>query len=58
MSPEEALAKAKEIVSQSDDPTDPAETHPKLDDLLCEVLRSLGYNKLVDYYFAIDRWFE
>ena len=58
MTDEEALEMAKKIVSESKDPNDPAETHPKLDDVLCFVLDSLGYKKLVEYYQGHTRWFE
>ena len=33
------------------------ETHGKADDILCEVLRKLGYNRLVELYEKIDKWY-
>jgi hypothetical protein len=56
MTQDEALEKMREIVEGTHD--DPESTHPDLDDVLCAVLRSLGYDKLIDYYEAQERWFS
>ena len=31
--------------------------HIKADDILCDFLNSLGYDKVVDVYNEIDKWF-
>ena len=56
----EALERARKIVAKNTvgGEYEPDGGHPELDDLLCDVLRSLGYGELVDFYLAQDRWFE
>jgi hypothetical protein len=56
LTPEQALEKAEKIIKEGND--DPAKIHPELDDLLCELLRPLGYGKLIDLYYEQERWFE
>lgn len=56
MTPDEVLEQAEEIIALFDD--DPSKVHPMLDDLLCAVLRSLGYERLVNLYQEQERWFE
>jgi len=61
MTPEEALAKAKEIVEGKNKAGNwclEVEGHQDLDDLLCEILVSLGYGDLVEFYKKQERWFE
>lgn len=60
MTPEEALEEAKQIVLKNSDDGCyfPEKGHPDIDDLFCDVLRSLGYSELVDYYLEQERWFE
>lgn len=31
--------------------------HIEADDLLCEILLDLGYDKIVEAYEAIDKWY-
>ena len=40
------------------DEWDIEEAHGKADDILCEVLRKLGYNRIVDLYEKIDKWYS
>jgi len=60
MTPEEAFAKAKEIVEKHTDSSgyNPDDGHLELDDLLCDVLRQMGYVGLVDFYEKQERRFE
>ena len=37
---------------------DVEEAHGKADDILCEALRQLGYNELVDLYEKVDKWYS
>lgn len=50
---QEYVEKMKECVENGD--TEVA--HCDADDLLCEFLRKLNYNKLVGKYLEIKRWF-
>lgn len=38
-------------------PGDEEIAHREADTLLCEVLRKLGYNELVELYESIDKWY-
>lgn len=62
ITPDEALARAIKIVTTRNPGiyggSGAGGGHFELDELLCEVLRSLGYDKLIDYYENKDRWFE
>ena len=50
---EEAIAKLAQL--QTDDDTESA--HGDADDILCELLQSLGYADVVDAYAKIDKWY-
>jgi hypothetical protein len=54
LTPEQALEKAQKIIEAQDE----VSIHVELDDLLCEILRPLGYSKLIDLYHEQTRWFE
>lgn len=58
MTPEEFYEKMKEI-KRSQQWSDGG-YHEDMDDLMCEVLRDLGYGKGVDEFYADDfpRWYE
>jgi hypothetical protein len=32
-------------------------SHRKADDILCEMLETLGYKKIVSLYYNIDKWY-
>lgn len=35
----------------------PEEDHENADDILCDFLRLLGYEELVDVYESVSRWY-
>ena len=37
---------------------DEEEGHKRADDILCSILRSLGYNDLVDIYDDVSKWYS
>jgi hypothetical protein len=43
----------KELINSGD--TEHA--HSEADKILCEVLRELGYNDLIDAYEQVDKWY-
>ena len=49
----EYVEKMKECVENRD--TEAA--HGDADDLLCEFLRKLGYNELVEKYLEVNKWY-
>ena len=38
--------------------SDIEDAHGKADDILCEALRELGYNELVELYGEIEKWYS
>lgn len=55
MTPEEFALKMKEIETVYED--DPEVSHSKMDDLMCEVLESLGYIDGVAIFEESGRWY-
>lgn len=53
MDREQAIAKLKELQNSGD--TEAA--HSDADDVLCALLRSLGYADVVAEYEKVDKWF-
>ena len=53
MSREEALSKLKELVGSRDIEC----AHAYADDVLCDLLKSLGYQDVVEAYEQIDKWY-
>jgi len=53
MTPEIALSKLKQLQVLGD--TEIA--HSCADDVLCELLHSLGYTEIVDAFLAIEKWY-
>jgi hypothetical protein len=59
LTPEQALEKARQIIEDDKKkPNSEPKIHYDLDELLCEILRPLGYSALVDLYHEQTRWFE
>jgi hypothetical protein len=64
MTPEEALAKAKQVVGPVQETEwgslriegDTEVAHGSLDDLLCEILKEHGYTELVEFFQKLDLW--
>jgi hypothetical protein len=56
ISPEEALRRMNAIWAKS--PRDLERNHQKADDLLCEILSSLGYEKVVEKFQSEDKWYS
>jgi hypothetical protein len=46
-----------ERISQSDDGTS-SDPHIAADELMCDLLESLGYGKGVEIFRSITRWYE
>jgi hypothetical protein len=55
MTPEEFKDKMKEIYNN--DGGDHERSHSVADDLMCEVLSSLGYDDGVQIYAKLERWY-
>lgn len=53
MTRDQALKELREIKSNEDG----EESHMRADDVLCELLASLGYQDVVDEYEKLIRWF-
>lgn len=55
MKPEEFEDKMRELASKCDDDREIA--HAEMDDLMCEVLSSLGYAGGVAVFIAASKWY-
>jgi hypothetical protein len=55
MTPEEAAAKMREIFSGTDYNIGAA--HLEADELLCQILRELGYGEAVQIFEDADKWY-
>lgn len=53
MTREEAITKLKELQKGYDTESD----HVDADDVICELLKSLGYEDVVKEYDAIGKWY-
>lgn len=49
-----ALQKLEDCVNSDD----PAVAHREADEVLCELLRTLGYADVVDAYEDVRKWYE
>ncbi len=56
ITPEEALERMQAIYPLSGI-YDNEEAHSKADDLLCEILESLGYGKTVELFKSSEKWY-
>jgi len=52
MTEEDAIKQLKEC-----DNSDPELAHYKADEILCELLKSCGYTKVVDEWDKISKWY-
>lgn len=62
MTPEEFAEKMRELAGDPDDngyywPGDPEAAHHDMDDLMCEVLESLGYGEGVEIFRNTYKWY-
>ncbi len=59
MTPEEFLDEMKGLVIYKDGRAlyDPERVHVDADDLMCRVLRELGYSEGVDFFESLDLWY-
>ena len=53
MTPKEFAAKMREI----DEKNDTESSHWKQDELMCEILASLGYKEGVDIFNSTEKWY-
>lgn len=53
MEREQAIKELKEVREKDD----PEFGHPIADNVLCELLKTLGYPDVVEAYQAIDKWY-
>jgi hypothetical protein len=53
--PEQAAEKMREVVRAHGG--DPEGTHIAADELLCDVLRRLGYGDMVNIFLSTTRWY-
>lgn len=53
----EPHTKAIEALKQVQKNTDPESAHPKADEVLCDLLNSLGYADVVAEYENVRRWY-
>ena len=59
MTPKEAEEKMAAIVKRQDSPfTNIGEDHIEADNILCDLLQSLGYGEVIDIYKNIRMWHE
>jgi hypothetical protein len=56
MTPEEFAARMRELYPQNG-VYDNEQAHVRADELMCELLRSLGYGEGVDIFDAAERWY-
>ena len=49
----EALGQMKELVKNDDYEI----AHSRADDVLCDLLRTMGFNELVDVYDQVGKWY-
>ncbi len=55
---ERYLKELKEIQKHANDGYDDQERrHVEEDDLLCDLLQELGYNKIVEQYYLTSKWY-
>ena len=54
MSPKEFSEKMQTIAEVRD----PEEGHSKMDDLMCELLKSLGYGEGVEIFEDVEKWYS
>lgn len=57
MTPEQFAEKMREIHADPEG-LGPPTTHGQSDDLMCQVLRELGYGEGVDIFEQSKRWYE
>ena len=62
MTPEEFAEKMRELAGEKNEygqycPDDPERAHGKMDDLMCEVLESLGYGEGVEIFRNTRLWY-
>ena len=55
MSPEEFKENMKNIENTFDNPE---ESHWEMDNLMCDVLKSLGYSEGIDIFINSTRWYD
>lgn len=53
MTREEALQELKELK----DSGDPESAHGRADDVLCNLLKTLGYKDVVEAYATVPKWY-
>lgn len=60
MTPEEFKKKMEELKPDPDSKSyccDVEDNHKKMDDVMCELLRSLGYGEGIDIFEAAEKWY-
>lgn len=55
MTPEQFKDKMLEIIKTNED--DPENAHPEADDLLCDLLKELGYGEGIKLYKEMEKWY-
>ena len=53
MTREEAISKLKGLQNSYD----PEAAHSDADDIICELLQSLGYSDVIDEFNKVDKWY-
>ena len=53
ITPEQAVEALRKRASTGD----PEQDHARADDVLCDVLESLGYHSLVEQWNKIEKWY-
>ena len=57
MNPKEFADKMKELSERNTGSSDICFNHMDMDDLMCEVLKSLGYNEGVEIFENTHKWY-
>lgn len=53
MTPEQAAKRMQEIADEGDIEGG----HKDADDLMCQILRTLGYGAMIEIYIELDKWY-
>jgi hypothetical protein len=54
----QALAKLRECAAPDEDGMDVESAHSAADDVLCDLLRALGYTDVVEAWEAVPKWYS
>lgn len=56
MNPQQAIEELQAIVNKDDEDYDSG--HEAADEILCQLLKHLGYEEIVKVYYEIGKWYS